>query len=319
MNILVVEDSLTQSESLIHFFESEGYKTVLAKNGFAGYELAKKHLPDIILTDILMPIMDGFDMCAKIKADPATRAIPVIVLTTLTEPKDLVSALKAGVDGFHVKPFNGPQLLSLMGRILSGKAPASLPGERTEIFFGAEKISFDSGTQQMFNLLLSTYENAAGQKAVAERLNNELFSANRELESRVRERSQVLQEKQELLNSILEGTTDAIYVKDLQGRYLLFNAAAEAYAGKTAAEVLGQDDSFILPPNEAQAVMKNDKAAYRQTRTYEETVTTAGGKCTVFLVTKGPVRDAGGNVFGLFGVGKDVTGLKSADGIPKKG
>jgi PAS domain S-box-containing protein len=113
-----------------------------------------------------------------------------------------------------------------------------------------------------------------------------------------------------LLRSIVNSTSDAVYVKDLEGRYLLLNAAAEAFVGKPAAEVLGRDDTILFPTEEAEMVMRNDRAAMAASSPMmvEERVTTASGERATFLTTKGPLRgDDDDTVVGLYGIARDVT------------
>jgi len=111
-----------------------------------------------------------------------------------------------------------------------------------------------------------------------------------------------------LLTAIAEGTTDAVYVKDTSGRYLLFNAAAARMVGKSASDVLGHDDTSLFAPDEARVVMEGDRRIVEEgvVRTYEEHVT-LGGRLHTFLSTKGPVRDAQGRPIGLFGIARDIT------------
>ena len=117
-----------------------------------------------------------------------------------------------------------------------------------------------------------------------------------------------------LLNAIADGSTDAIFAKDLQGRYLLFNHAAEKFVGKPASEVLGKDDTSIFPPEDAATVIKGNQRVIdgNRTITEEEELSTAEG-ATTFLVTKGPLHDANGKVTGLFGISRDITYLKNAE------
>ncbi len=121
-----------------------------------------------------------------------------------------------------------------------------------------------------------------------------------------------LQVKQSLLNAIAEGTTDAVYVKDLDGRYLMFNRAATQIIAKSAEEVLGHDDTAIFPEAEARMIMAGDRGVLAKggPMTYEEVVSDGEGKTRVFLSTKGPLRDAQGNVTGLFGIARDITEIK---------
>jgi PAS domain S-box-containing protein len=122
-------------------------------------------------------------------------------------------------------------------------------------------------------------------------------------------------ESQALLKSITDGTTDAIYVKDLQGRYKFFNAAAESVVGKRAEVVLGKDDYAIFPPSEAATIMEGDRKiiAGRSASTYEEVVTDSAGRIVTYLSTKGPVFDSSGKIIGLFGVARDITERKRAE------
>jgi len=118
-----------------------------------------------------------------------------------------------------------------------------------------------------------------------------------------------LQVSRALLGSIVEATPDAIFAKDLQGRYLLLNRGGQAMTGKSEADVLGRDDTFLFPPDEAALVMEADRVAMQALApiTYEETVTDAAGAVRTMLSTKGSLRDAAGTVVGLFGIARDVT------------
>jgi PAS domain S-box-containing protein len=124
-----------------------------------------------------------------------------------------------------------------------------------------------------------------------------------------------VQESRALLNSVIEGTTDAIYAKDIQGRYILFNAAAQRAVGKTAAEVLGKDDRSLFPLSEAQAIMEVDRKVIEERKvvTYETVLTVATGQKVTYLSTKGPLFDASGNTTGLFGVTRDIMERKRVE------
>ena len=111
------------------------------------------------------------------------------------------------------------------------------------------------------------------------------------------------------LHAIVEGTSDAVFIKDLQGRYLLFNQAAGGFVGKSPADVLGHDDTFIFSPDDARAVMDGDRGVMTggKTLTYEDHVTTPDGVRRTFLATKGPLSDQSGTVTGMFGISRDIT------------
>jgi PAS domain S-box-containing protein len=115
----------------------------------------------------------------------------------------------------------------------------------------------------------------------------------------------------QLLDAIANGSEDAIFAKDLEGRYLLFNPAAARIIGKRTEEVLGRDDYAVFPKAEADALIARGRrvVAENRTLTTEELLTTAGGVRT-FLATKGPMRDEAGRIIGLFGISRDITERK---------
>lgn len=117
-----------------------------------------------------------------------------------------------------------------------------------------------------------------------------------------------------LLAAIAESSDDAIFAKDLDGRYILFNAAASHFVGKPAEAVLGQDDRAIFPAEQAAWLMGINRQVIteNQSYTHEETLSTANGPRT-FLATKGPLRDEQGNIIGIFGISRDITGRKQAE------
>ncbi|HJV00227.1 MAG TPA: EAL domain-containing protein [Burkholderiaceae bacterium] len=118
-----------------------------------------------------------------------------------------------------------------------------------------------------------------------------------------------------LLTSVVGGTSDAIYVKDLQGRYLLANGAAAGYLGRSQADMLGRDDLAMLPVDAALAITKLDREiiASGRTQTQEEFLVNPAGERILFQSTKGPIYDSSGAVVGLFGVSRDITKSKLAE------
>ena len=126
---------------------------------------------------------------------------------------------------------------------------------------------------------------------------------------------EALRENRELLNSIISGTPDAVYVKDTAGKYLLFNCAAQELAGKRLEEVLGRDDTEVFAPRDAQAMMKGDRTirAAGAVEIFEDAITDAQGKKRIFHTTKGPLYDNQGNLTGIFGISRDVSDQKQAE------
>jgi len=120
-----------------------------------------------------------------------------------------------------------------------------------------------------------------------------------------------LAESHGLLNAVVEGTPDAVFVKDLSGRYLLINSAGARFLGRTAAAVIGKGDRELFTADTAEQVLEGDRTvlASGQTHTFEETLTAAGVTRT-YQTSKGVFRDPHGHVVGLVGISRDVTELK---------
>jgi two-component system cell cycle sensor histidine kinase/response regulator CckA len=123
-----------------------------------------------------------------------------------------------------------------------------------------------------------------------------------------------VQKNLSLLQGITEGTTDAVFVKDLDGRYLMMNSAGAAFLGRSVVEILGKNDLELFLPQVGRTIMQRDREVVQSgvTQTYEEFGTSAG-VTRLYLSTKGPFRDPGGKVVGLLGICRDITERKRAE------
>jgi two-component system cell cycle response regulator DivK len=118
MKILLVEDNEMNRDMLSRRLERKGYEVVIAVNGQEGVELVSSTRPDLILMDLSLPIIDGWEATRRIKADPATASIPVIALTAHAMAEDRVKAMAAGCDDFDIKPVDLPRLLEKIDTLL---------------------------------------------------------------------------------------------------------------------------------------------------------------------------------------------------------
>ncbi len=129
--ILIVEDSTTQAAQLSHTLEQAGYMVRTASNGAEALQAVREARPHIIISDAMMPVMDGYTMCRAIKDDAYLCQIPVILLTSLSDPKDVIHGLEAGVDYYLTKPYQAAALLSKIEAVLSSD-PSREPNDTEE-------------------------------------------------------------------------------------------------------------------------------------------------------------------------------------------
>ncbi|HEX7238887.1 MAG TPA: response regulator, partial [Longimicrobiaceae bacterium] len=104
--LLVVDDEPVNVELLRDLLESLDFRTLGALRGPEALELARESSPDLILLDVMMPGMNGLEVCRRLRADPATAGIPVVFVTALSDAEDKLQAIEAGGDDFLTKPFN---------------------------------------------------------------------------------------------------------------------------------------------------------------------------------------------------------------------
>ena len=116
--ILLVEDNEMNRDMLSRRLERKGYEVVIAVDGQAGIDMASSGNPDIILMDLSLPVIDGWEATRKIKADPATQSIPVIALTAHAMAGDEQKALEAGCDDYDTKPIDLKRLLGKIENLL---------------------------------------------------------------------------------------------------------------------------------------------------------------------------------------------------------
>lgn len=188
--ILVVEDSLTQALKLQNLLEEHECQVTVAGNGAEGLAHLRHHHPDLIISDIIMPIMDGYEFCRQAKELPGSKDIPVILLTSLSTPEDVIKALSCNADNFITKPYDDTFLLSRIQHILINQElrQEQGPGMALEIYFSGRKHTITSDRMQIVDLLFSTYENAVERNKELMRTQGELEASNRQLQEEIAER-----------------------------------------------------------------------------------------------------------------------------------
>jgi two-component system, sensor histidine kinase and response regulator len=182
--ILIVEDSRVQASALRFLLEENGFMVTSSVNGKAALEEVRKNNFSLIISDILMPQMDGFEFCSILKSDPGFREIPVVLLTELSNSDDIIRGLECGADNFITKPFNDKHLLARINYLLVNKKLRQLGCREDELklVFRGKEHSITSGRQQILDLLISVFEAAIEKNEKLSELYETLRVTNEELE-----------------------------------------------------------------------------------------------------------------------------------------
>lgn len=211
--VLVVDDDAQNRYLLEVLLAGEGFEVESAANGRDALAAARARTPDLVISDILMPEMDGFLLCRAMKADAALRTVPFVFYTaTYTEPEDERVALQAGGDLFLRKPAEPDELLAEVRRLLGATVRRAEDPRGRGL---AEEVAF-----------LARHDQALARK--------------------LEKKHQELQESEARYRSYFEGSPVAILVMDDHGRLLDANPAVRSLSGYDVGELLGQNVSLLL-------------------------------------------------------------------------
>lgn len=176
--ILIAEDSLTQALRLRNTLEKNGFDVTHARDGCEALATLATVHPALIVSDVQMPKMDGYELCRRVKGDDALRRIPVMLLTSLSAPEDIIQGLECGAENFVVKPYEEEFLLARIHAVLASREleAQSADGSGIPVVFAGRRYVITSHRRQILNLLLSTYETAV-------QTNRDLIKAHHELKA----------------------------------------------------------------------------------------------------------------------------------------
>jgi len=222
--VLVVEDSPTQAAQLEYLLGTHGFSVFIAEDGKMGIAAVKKRRPDIILSDVNMPVMNGFELCRVIKGDDDLKDIPVILLTAMSDPEDIIRGLEAGADYYLTKPYSDEEILSKITSIQETKALQKNKGNmkknrEIEVSFQNKMFIIKSNRRQILNLLLSTYENAVHKNLKLLEVQKELQILNEKLEGNLYE----LETAERKFRYFVQTIPDIVYRVDTEGRFVFIN------------------------------------------------------------------------------------------------
>jgi PAS domain S-box-containing protein len=198
-HILIVEDSPTQALLLARVLENAGYRVHAAPDGRAALSHLSANTPQLVISDVTMPGMDGYQLCRAIRADKSLEDLPVLLLTSLADEEKVLTGLEAGADAFISKPFDSARLLARIGDLLQVKAQPGNAGtdDDATVLFASKKYRILADRSRILRYLISTYDNALQINVRLAKTQEDLRNLNSILEEKVRARTAALSQEVE--------------------------------------------------------------------------------------------------------------------------
>lgn len=252
VEILIVEDSQTQATQLQQMLNHHGFRVSCVSNGREALAALRQHRPTLVLSDIIMPEMDGYQLCHSIKDDPHLHTVPVILMTTLTDSREVIRALESKADGFITKPCEESFLRSRIEAVLANNAlrAQTRADGAVQVMFENKRYVLTSQPAQMADLLLSTFANAIQKNQELERALHEQEQSHRA----IRKLNQQLKDSEANHRALLESNTDGMLVVDRDKKVRFVNPAAEALLQQPAETVLNTELHFSITAGETREV-----------------------------------------------------------------
>jgi two-component system sensor histidine kinase/response regulator len=182
-HILAVEDSITQALRLEKILTHHGFSVTVKHDGVSALAYLETQTPDMIISDIIMPKMNGYELCRNIKNRPHLKRIPVVLLTSLSNTGDVFNALSCGADSFVTKPYDQNVLIARLKVIIQNTEHRRQRGAENgiEVVFNGTIHKIRNNPYQIIDLLFSTYENAVQRNSELERANQEILNTQQQL------------------------------------------------------------------------------------------------------------------------------------------
>jgi PAS domain S-box-containing protein len=254
---LIVDDIKENLYLLESLLKAYGYKTISANNGAEALGLALKEPPDIIISDILMPVMDGYTLCREWKKEEALKNIPFVFYTaTYTHPKDEEFAMNLGAEKFIIKPQEPEDFIAIIEQVLSD--------------FKTDTLAMREASESSEISMLKEYNETLIRKMEDRMLKSEeaekkirLYAA--QLEKEIEQRKQIgqaLKESEILFRSVVENAAEGFSIADETGRVIIWNNAMERITGLLSDEVIGKkvwDVQVMLIPEDQRTSNEKDR------------------------------------------------------------
>ena len=332
LEILAVEDSPTQAELLRHLLEQSGYHVTLASTGAQALALLDEHAPSLIITDIIMPEMSGYELCRRIRADERNWDIPVILLTSLSSTEDVLKGLTCGADSFITKPYTKQYLIKNIQEALANRQHDACehPRVKIQINIAGKAHYVVANQQQMLTLLLSSYEAAVRRNTELCETQEELRTANEKLEERVKERTaaleaditerkrteQALHDSEEKFRQAFDYAVVGKVLTAPDGRLLRVNAAFSSMLGYSIEELQTFNFADVTHPDDvalSREVVRSVLAGEQRVVRFEKRYIHRSGAVVWADVGTFLLRDPQGKPLHLITHVLDITDRKRAE------
>ncbi len=295
--VLIVDDNAENLYFLEILLKTHGFEVMKAENGAAALETAFQTPPDLIVSDILMPVMDGYALCRRCKTDERLHRVPFVFYTaTYTQPEDQALGLDLGADHFLLKPLDPEVLIGIFQELLNKKHRDKSP------------------------VLASLEEEMEYLRRHNEVLCRKLEKKILDLEAvyeRLRVKEETLRKEEEFLNSVIENIPDMIFVKDAKTlNFVRFNRAGEKLLGMSRDDLIGKNDYDFFPREQADFFTAKDREVLAEKNLVDipgESIATRHQGVRILHTKKIPILDGNGEPLYLLGISEDVTDLKEAE------
>lgn len=281
-SILIVDDDAISLSLLNELLTDSGYFVRAVDSGRVAIKWVKDQRPDIILLDVQMPEMDGYEVCRQIKSDPSVSDVPILFISAYGETVDKAACFEVGGVDFITKPIDTAEVLARINHHLT---------------------------------LHQLHQNLEG---LVKRRTEELVTANCQLRAEIMERRRTeaaLASEKALLGGVIDSIPDHIFFKNNENVYLGCNKAYQAYTGLSQKEQVGLTDSDIFSEETAEFYHLKDHELLSSAKParYEEWVTYPNNRKVLLDTLKTPYYGPDGEMLGLVGISRDITEIKQAE------
>ncbi len=317
--VLVVEDSQTQAEKLRLILEMSGFDAQVANTGDEALILLQNAPFDLIVSDVVMPGISGYELCRIVRQTPAIRNIPFLLLTARKDPVDIISGLECSADAFLTKPYDMEQLLARINALLNNRGVVEdsrfSMGADLELF--GKRVKVSASKEQIFNLLISTFEDIHATNLELQKSRENLTKAKEKLEAytrTVQDRLAVSQQDLHTRNQAIESLSSGMVIIDVSSPEFSVSDANSALFKMTGYDksIIGQPFNLFPGERTDRRVLKRIFDALSNAESVVETLRCYRHDGTSFWnhVTLRPILNNQGPVHHYVGILRDVSAEK---------